>query len=88
MINVFLDTNVILDFFLKRKTSGKDHYGLVREVFNKCILNQYLLHASILSLKDVYYIAEKLSKGQAKPAKKQQITKKMNDVTKLYEELK
>ncbi|NOX84971.1 MAG: PIN domain-containing protein [Chlorobi bacterium] len=83
MTKVFLDTNVILDFFLKRKSDKSDHYRVALNLINYCISANLLLYVSILSLKDVYYISAKITKGQNEIVRQNHIKQKINDFLRL-----
>jgi len=85
MNKVFLDTNVILDFLLRRKSSNADFHKPMLDVLNYCIVAEIPLCTSILSLKDVFYILTRLTKSPQGKNKQQIIKQKIADFEKLIE---
>lgn len=55
MKNVLIDTNVILDFLMKREGFFEDARNVLALGYNKC----YTLHLSSLSFSNIAYIARK-----------------------------
>ena len=85
MNKVFLDTNVILDFLLKRKSSNSNFHKPMLDVINYCIMAEISLCVSILSLKDVFYILTRLTKSPQGKNKQRIIRQKIADFEKLIE---
>ena len=83
MNKVFLDTNVILDFLLKRKTSENDFYKNALEVINYCIVSDSPIYISILSIKDVFYLLTKLIKSPQGKNKQRIVKQKISDLLRL-----
>ncbi|MCD4789778.1 MAG: PIN domain-containing protein [Bacteroidales bacterium] len=83
MNKVLFDTNIVLDYLLKRKSKSTDDHKNVLEVINYCILNNLEIYTSILSIKDVIYIITKLSKGNRGKNKRDMIRQKVVNYLKL-----
>lgn len=61
MKNVLIDTNVILDFLMKREGLFEDARNVLALGYNKC----YTLYLSSLSFSNIAYIARKKYTGDA-----------------------
>ena len=85
MNKVFLDTNVLLDFLLKRKTGQSDSYEKALAVINFCILTNIPIYFSILSIKDIFYILTRLMKSRQAKEKQLAIKQKVNGLLQLGE---
>lgn len=85
MNKVFLDTNVLLDFLLKRKTGQSDSYEKALAVINFCILTNIPIYFSILSIKDIFYILTRLMKSRQAKEKQLVIKQKVNGLLQLGE---
>ena len=67
-MRLLVDTNVFLDFFLKRDTFGPE----ARNFFSWCAFNKNRIYVTSMSLRDIGYLAQKYF-HDAKQARKIQV---------------
>jgi predicted nucleic acid-binding protein len=77
MINIFLDSDVLLDIVLQRKP----HFQDSADVFALCDYNNYQGFTSVHSLLNVHYVAKKVHGEQMTRIALQKILARINVIT-------